>query len=245
MNRSLKQAIIAAAAFSLSATIASGADMAVKAPMLKAQPVADWSGVYVGGQIGWQQSSIGLSATNGGAVGSLTYNPTHSSWALGGFIGVQKQFNQFVLGVEGGYIAGFGTKSLGTTPSVSIFFPGGTGTGDAGLEGIWTIGARAGLAMGSWMPYLTGGYANGRFKFSEQSTGGTPFGTSVNANGGYYGVGLDYALSRNWIVGAEYRHYSFQSTAGTVNIGAPPDIVTFNPNTDTVVGRVSYKFGMP
>lgn len=217
------------------------ADLPAKAPVYKA-PVAvayDWSGFYAGGEVGGQWSSIGLSDFNGGPA-PLTYRPNHSSFALGAFIGYQKQFSQWVLGIEGGYVAGFGDKSLGATPSFSIFFPGGTGTGDAGFRGVWTIGPRVGIAMGQWMPYLTGGYANGRFKFSERTLpAGAPVDASANANGGYIGIGVDYALNHNWILGAEYRHYAFRNKTVAAAGG---ENITFDPKVDTLVARLSYKW---
>src|SRR3954453_20927735 len=78
-----------------------GADL--RAPVYKAPtavpPVFDWSGFYIGVDGGWQGSRIGLSRPGA----SLSYEPHHNSGAVGGFVGVQRQFGQIVLGVEGGY----------------------------------------------------------------------------------------------------------------------------------------------
>src|SRR6185312_2411985 len=111
----------------------------------------DWSGFYAGADAGWQGSDIGLSdRSTPGAT--LTYDPHHDSFALGGFAGYQRQFDQFVLGVEGDYVSGFGHESLGATPSVDIFAPGGSGTANAKLKDIWSVGGRAGLSLDCWMP---------------------------------------------------------------------------------------------
>jgi outer membrane immunogenic protein len=227
-------------------TQAFAADMAVKAPPAPA-PAFDWSGFYIGGDIGWQGSRIGLSSPE--PFATLTYSPTHDSFAGGGFVGVQKQFGQFLLGVEGGYLAATGNESLGATPAVSIFFPGGTGTAQAKLRDIWSVGVRAGLPMGMWMPYVTGGYANGAFEFDAQNAAGfviPGFEQAKSTNGGgYAGVGVDYAVTRNWIVGAEYRHYFFNSKTVT-DVGNAGGFftlpATIAPRTDTVMARVSYKF---
>jgi outer membrane immunogenic protein len=164
-------------------------------------------------------------------------------------VGVQKQFGQFVLGIEGGYLAATGNASLGATPSLSIFAPEGAGTAQAKLKDIWNIGARVGLPMGQWMPYVTGGYANGAFQFTAQNIPPTIDIASEAANsnngGGYIGGGVDYAVTKNWIVGAEYRHYFFSSQTVTgVVTGSEPftEPVTIAPQTDTVLARVSYKF---
>ena len=231
--------LISLAAGSLCGAHALAADMPVKEALpVPAAPATgpDWSGLYFGGDLGWQGSGIGLSSPAGGA--SLTYAPQHDSFALGAFVGAQRQFGQFVVGVEGGYMAGFGDASLGATPSISIFYPGGTGTAQASLKNIWSIGGRVGWAAGQWMPYLTGGYANGSFEFDAQDSFQTER-ASASLNGGYIGAGVDWALARNWTVGAEYRHYAFSATTVT---STQSNLVTFAPSTDTVMARVSYIF---
>jgi outer membrane immunogenic protein len=231
-------------------SITHAADMAVKAPPMAPAPAFDWSGFYIGGDLGWQGSQMGLSSPPATGA-SLTYAPTHDSFAGGGFAGVQKQFGQFVLGIEGGYLAATGNGRLGATPAISIFFPGGTGTAQASLRDVWNIGGRVGVAMSQWMPYLTGGYANGTFQFTAQNVAPSAAATEVansNNGGGYIGGGVDYAVTKNWIVGAEYRHYFFgsQTVASAVaGIGGFPfEPVTFAPRTDTVLARVSYKFDL-
>src|SRR5436853_34415 len=164
----MKKILLASVAITaFCAAPALAADMPVKAP---ATPAAfDWSGFYVGGDAGWQGSRIGLSSPFDPAA-TLTFHPHHDSFALGAHIGAQRQFGQLVLGVEGAYLAGFGRASLGATPAPTIFETGGTGTGQAKLKNIWSIGGRIGSAMGNWMPYLTGGYASGSFEFDSQGT---------------------------------------------------------------------------
>jgi outer membrane immunogenic protein len=236
----LKKILLAtAAAATLLSVPAFAADMAVKAPMMTPAPAFDWSGFYIGGDAGWQGSRIGLSSPAPGA--SLTYAATHDSFIGGGFAGAQKQFGQFVLGIEGGYLAATGNQSLGSTPTTSIFFPGGTGTGQVKLKDIWSVGGRLGLGMGMWMPYLTGGYSSGAFEFDAQDALSER--ASSRNGGGYIGVGVDYALTHNWILGAEYRHYALDSkTVTAVRTDGFTEPVTIAPRTDTVVARLSYKF---
>jgi outer membrane immunogenic protein len=243
----VKKYVVAAAVAAFGfAGHASAADMAVKAvpaaPVPMLAPVYNWSGIYLGAAAGWQGSSIDLSNPD---FGTLSYSPRHSSFALGGFGGVQHQFGQFVLGVEGGYMSGFDDTSLGATPSISIFVPGGTGTAQAKLKDIWSVGGRVGWAMDRWMPYVTGGYASGRFEFNAQNTNGSNSEhASATNSGGYLGGGIDWAVWDNLILGVEYRHYWFSSkTVSSSQSNAGTEQVTFDPSTDTVMGRVSYKFG--
>ena len=223
------------------ASIASAADMPTKAPVYAPVAVYDWSGIYIGGDAGWQSSRIDLSSADGFP---LTYSPRHNSLALGAFAGVQRQFGQFVLGVEGGYMSAFGDASLGATPSISIFFPGNAGTAQAKLKDIWNVGGRVGWAMGQWMPYVTGGYASGSFQFNAQDTS-IHISEQANARtgGGYIGGGIDWAVWQNWILGLEYRHYAFSSkTAASASLDGYTENIRFAPSTDTVQARLSYKF---
>lgn len=235
---------IAAAAFCGASAFA--ADMPVKAPP-SASAAFDWSGFYIGGAAGWQGSRIRLDDPIVTDLGPLVFTPHHDSFALGGHLGAQRQFGQFVLGIEGDYVAGFGHQSLGATNSISIFVPGGTGTAQAKMRDIWSIGGRAGWAAGNWMPYITGGYASGSFELDAHNTPPTvPNSLQARATtgGAYLGGGIDWLLANNWIFGVEYRHYDFQkklisplsTTGGPIN-------TRFDPRTDTVMARLTYKFG--
>ena len=202
----------------------------------------DWSEFYVGGDLGWQGSPIDLSRPGA----PLSYSPQHDSFALGAFVGAQRQFGQVILGVEGGYMAGFDKASLGATPSTSIFYSGGTGTAQAALKGIWSIGGRVGWDMGRWMPYIAGGYANGSFEFDAQTLPqpSTTEHASASLDGGYIGAGVDWAFASNWTVGAEYRHYAFGAkTVTSPYSSGGSELVRFAPSTDTIMARLSYTLG--
>jgi len=238
-----------AAALMCSAS-AFAADMPVKAPSAAAPAAFDWSGWYIGGDAGWQRSRIGLSDPDPGFT--LTYHPRYDSFALGAHIGAQRQFGQFVFGVEGGYLAGFGEVSLGATPAPPIFSSGGFGTAQTKLRDLWNIGGRAGWAMGNWMLYVAGGYANGAFQYDAKSvppTLGNGFEHAKATTGGaYIGGGTEWALLNNLIFGVEYRHYFFSAKTVTSEffngVSHTPGFSTrFDPSTDTVLARLSYKFG--
>jgi opacity protein-like surface antigen len=94
------------------------------------------------------------------------------------------------------------------------------------------------------MPYLTGGYGNGSFQFNAQNVPGTLTEEARARTGGLYiGGGVDWALSRNWIIGVEYRHYDFGSKIdASSQSNASSELVKFDPTTDTVQARLSYKF---
>jgi outer membrane immunogenic protein len=241
----MRKILIAAAVLGATVVSAAAADMAVKAPYTKAPelaPVYDWSGFYIGGDLGGQWSDIGISST----TGPLTYGFRHDSFAAGVHGGYQRQWGQLVLGVEGGYTAAFDQSDQQATPSISIFIPGGTGTSTAKLRDIWSFGGRIGFAQNTWLFYATGGYASGSFAFDVVDNRPSTEHASAFPDGYYIGGGVEYAVTQNWIVGAEYRHYGFnsKSVASTTTgfVGGFSEPVNFDTKTDVVMGRVSYKF---
>jgi outer membrane immunogenic protein len=214
--------------------------MPVKAPHYG--PAAfDWSGIYIGGEAGWQGSRIRLDDPT--VASSLVYTPHHDSPALGAHVGAQRQFGQFVLGVEGAFVTGFDQATF-TATGVPIFTPGGVSNAHAKEKDIWSAGGRAGWAMGTWMPYITAGYANGSSEFdATDSGGGVSMSASTKESGAYIGGGVDWALTNNWIFGVEYRHYDFgKKSVPTLASNGAASTVRFDPSTDTVLARLSYKF---
>lgn len=115
------------------------------------------------------------------------------------------------------------------------------------------------LHPGTWLPYVTGGYASARFSESVTNRTLAPVDFTLvqwahdRAQGWYIGGGADWALSHGWTVGLEYRHYDFDSYAGLANgvVGGlaggalPNDNAVFDSTADTVTLRVSWKLGRP
>jgi opacity protein-like surface antigen len=54
------------------------------------------------------------------------------------------------------------------------------------------------------------------------------------------------AVTANWKIGFEYRHYEFEDEDITPGSGSGPvfdDRATFSPTADTLTARLSYVFG--
>jgi outer membrane immunogenic protein len=202
----------------------------------------DWSGVYFGVGSGYQWSSIDVnqvpSAVNPGAGSAnpgIGINSEHNEAFVSAHLGAQHQFGNIVLGIEGGWMSTLRDRDgshefCDTIPAVlsTPILQGGDFC-TARLQDIITIGARAGWAMGRWMPYVTGGYANAGVDFAQRNpitatTGPLPLpltpagaaGATVEQEqahtrlGGWYlGGGLEWAISPGWTTGIEYRHYEF------------------------------------
>lgn len=128
--------VVAAPAF------AGGLSMPVADPVAPAAPVAvapvavapsaDWTGLYVGGQLGYGQSE-----TDDGAF-------DEEGATYGAQLGYNYDFGRFVMGGEIAYV---GTE---------------IGDEDAGAEidGVATAKLRAGYDAGAFLPYVTAGYAS-------------------------------------------------------------------------------------
>jgi len=215
---------------------------------------SDWSGVYFGLSSGYQWSSINVSdpAPPAGLVaipGGITSD--HANGIVGAHLGLQHQFGNIVLGIEGGWLSTFrdrdGSSEACFAPPVLTFIgPGFNCT--AQLNDILTIGPRVGWAAGHWMPYVTGGYANAGFDFTARS-GIVPAGSVVEQahtrlNGWYVGGGFEWKISPGWTAGLEYRHYEFaENTVQAFSpIGVPLEQARFDATTDTVTARVSWRF---
>lgn len=225
---------------------AMAADMPVKAKAPPPVVVYNWTGVYVGGEVGgiWGQASSSFVFPP-----PASYGNSNSSGIGGGFVGFQYQWNRIVLGVEA-HGLGIFEQDLGRSACNPLAACGaGSLWGHRWGDGIWTAGGRAGFAAGMWMPYVAGGYARTRLNDTTFSAAGTVAESfSQDRSGWYGGVGVDWTFNNNWIVGAEYRHYDFGNARGVpvtavANVPNPADTVDTSLKADTVTVRLSYKFG--
>ena len=218
-----------------------------KGPVMAPAPAYNWTGFYVGASIGGERETL-----DGNFV-----NPPPGSWSVGnsrgmwdGHIGAQYQWGSVVFGVEGNFVGLFNNNNNGGTsgcgPTCGAAFM------SANLvDDIWTVGGRLGWAFGSWMPYLSGGYANTRvdnlFFFPS---GALIESTRTQHDGFYVGAGFDWQVwttpSGALVAGVEYRHYEFQSvTATPIFAGGGPDNLdtwTIKPHADTIEARLSWLF---
>jgi opacity protein-like surface antigen len=223
---------------------------------------ADWSGVYFGVGSGYQWSSIDVEHVP--APAGIGFSSDHDETIVSAHIGVQQQWGNVVLGIEGGWLStlrdrrGDSARCDSVVPVLTnpILAPGDFCT--ATLNDILTIGARAGWAAGHWMPYITGGYASAGFDFENRIPTAVGFGATqlqeqahVRLNGWYIGGGFEWVISPGWTTGIEYRHYEFDSrdtVAYSRDLGTSSHAlegVRFEASTDTIEARVSWRWGRP
>ena len=246
----MKKLVLAASILAASAASAFAADMAArpytKAPVAPPVLTYDWSGIYVGGAIGGAWHDTGGEFYN---VPGFLWGTSNSDSALiyGGFAGIQKQWGNFVLGIEGGYngldngwnstaSAGLIGETCGIGPGISC---------QSRVNDIWYIGGRVGYAWDRFMVYGQGGYAQADIDTRANHVLGFTFSPAGASHGGWYaGVGAEYAVLDYLILGIDYKHYEFDSKQHncTVCLVPPLDFRNVDAGVDSVMGRVSFKF---
>ena len=142
------------------------------------------------------------------------FDTSPDTGALGAHIGLQHQFGQFVLGIEGAYSTThvFDNWTGGTLgPSASCLAVNPTPTTcEARVDHVWTVGPRLGFTPHDRsLFYVTGGIAWGEVdtRLLDRST--VPVSvfdrTSADHTGWFIGGGYEYAVTKNLILGVEYQ----------------------------------------
>lgn len=238
--------------------------------------VTRWQGFYVGGQAGYGAADMSFTGSNteliGRALGpnnilldvASSVSAAHGKVSVhqttfGGFAGYNGQWDDAVLGVEANYMHGTfnGTSSVAPVPLtyVTPFADGQyhkvglNSVRSVAITDMGTVRARAGWAVGSFLPYVFGGVALGRADITSavvvSDASGPDFATAAaatpwrysasNSIGGklLYGYTLGLGTEMNLFGGlfarAEWEYLRF------VNAGA--DI-----NINTVRGGLGYRF---
>lgn len=190
-----------AAGAAFGALPAQAADMPAhrKAPAVYQAPeqqAYDWTGFYLGinGGYGW-----GRSSWSDPAVGADSGSFNQRGGLLGGQLGYNWQVGKGVLGVETDL--DWMNLSGSTAGAGGVCATDGGGQCQTKQSWLGTTRARAGLAFGRWLPYVTGGVAYGNIQAVQ------PTGTSTVTNTGWTaGGGLEYGFTRNWSARLEYLH---------------------------------------
>jgi len=245
MMRGFGIALLAAAAMTASA--AKAADLPVKAaPMAPVAAPYNWTGVYLGGNVGymWANQDVNWPAS----IGVTNFKHTPNT-GIGGFqAGIQYQWTNLVLGVEFNWFGTFNNNDATGSPQTGC--PAAAFTCQTGVDNIWTIGPRLGWALNDWLIYGTGGYAQGDIHTrSFEIATGAVFDDFDKRHGGWFaGAGVEYAFWKtatlDGILGLEYQHIDL----GTVRMLSPGDGGLFDVDTrdirttaDLVRARLSIK----
>jgi outer membrane immunogenic protein len=228
----------AAAALAGSISMASAADLPVKAPMIAPVVAAyDWSGWYAGVGIGglWADADTYRFPFFG-----TTTNPSWEQAIAGVHGGYQWHFKAWQ---NGGIVVGMeysGSANLSEYEGDTLC-PNPVFTCQARLQNLFTIGGKLGLTWDKFMIYGTGGYAGSTVNTRTNPVAGGIAIENTRAwhNGWYAGGGIDWVFYQtrgtDWIIGAEYqhveldevRHFDVANTfgPGTKDIAITADII--------------------
>jgi len=246
-------------AFGASAFAADIAPMYAKAP--PAPPPFSWSGFYVGAQggAGWGTTTdnvLGLAVCVApgpcAPFGANTGTPQRqiNGWHGGVTAGYNWQIGQIVLGAEGDWSA---ADISGKGDCSSLLGGIGIVSGCSSKLGDFaTIDGRFGFAVDRALIYVKGGVAYGHF--SDTLNGGIGGGLTVAASatdnrwGGTAGVGVEYAVAKNWSAKLEYDYMDFGTrtlnTTVTTNIPGTTLALTdsVREQVSVVKAGVNYRF---
>ena len=249
MRRFHHAALSAVALFGF-ASVASAADLPAKAPMYTKAPVMvpayNWTGFYVGADVGYGWGTSSSVATTGNAnypVG-FVFAPNDLTGAVaGGHAGYNYQIDHFVFGIEGDFDW---TNMKGDASDVSplqIRIPTTTSTSSK-LTWLADITGRVGYAWDNWLLYAKGG---GAWTHQEGSSITTPSGTTTSGSedrsGWLIGGGAEWGFMQHWSAKLEYNYMDF----GTANVTrvSSTGVVNQRDNTlkvNVVKVGVSYHF---
>jgi outer membrane immunogenic protein len=225
----IRKFLLPAAALAAAAP-ALAADLPREAPPAypPAVPLFTWTGIYLGGQIGYAWGTDTLTVFPFGFGTNFTPNGVVG----GGHAGYNLQLNQFVVGLEGD-IEGSGIDRS--------FSPGGALYATrVPVQG--SIRGRLGVAFDRALLYATGGAEFASFENSVTAFPGFDQ-NSTTRTGWTIGGGIEYALTGNWSIRAEYRYADFgHFTDATPNTFGFGSFVNHHETENAVRAGASYKF---
>jgi len=196
---------------------ASAADLAARAPYVKAPPPAaiyNWTGFYIGGFGGY-------ASENGDS------DPKMSGGFAGGTVGYNWQTSNIVFGIEadGGWAdVDASVSALGVTAKSKI-------------DSLGIVRGRLGFAVDKVLFYGTGGYAWANNEVSLSTLGVTV--SQSNFHSGWtVGAGIEAFFAPQWSVKGEYL---YRSLGSETYFGVPSGDL----NLHSVQVGVNYHFGGP
>jgi outer membrane immunogenic protein len=233
---------------------AASAAVAADLPLPVSTPppiIYNWTGIYVGGNLGAGWS--GLSAGNfSDTLGSSFTAPTNTQFVGGAQVGVNYQFwGGVVIGAE----AMFDWSTVSHNNPVTATDPTNTvavNLGVADARWLSTATGKVGYAWDRVLLYAKGGgawVATTSPSISVAGGGPATFMSVSNTTASTWtaGFGLEWAFSGNWSARAEYDYIALPNQSFTVASTTPTfggDVISFNNrNLSIFTAAINYKFG--
>lgn len=220
--------------------------MGVCAPLQTslADPVFNWTGCYIGGNVGggWGRKNLSDEFfTPGGFAPSSSPVANIHGGLVGGQVGCNSQFApHWVVGIEG-------TGDWANISGRSDPFFDGKAVFQAHTDWIATVTGRLGYAVDQWLFFVKGGaaWAGDKYKLSGTFLG-DPFNYtgSETRRGWTLGGGIEWAFAPNWSLKVEYAYYDFGTGSLTLvdTFGGDHDPASIKQRIQTVTFGFNYHF---
>ena len=181
----------------------------------------NWTGFYIGANVGGHFAKDEISTTSFGFPGSAVIDGTSGtslspSGILAGLqLGYNWQVGRFLLGIEvdANWLGGSASRSLSFGPPIN---PIDVMTNSSKAQFLTTVRPRVGVVLDRWLFYVTGGLAfetfitNDTFTFPSAASL-TGVDTRRTRTGETIGGGVEYAVLDSWTVKFEYLYVTFGS----------------------------------
>jgi outer membrane immunogenic protein len=251
-------------------SVASAADMPVKAPLPAPPPAYSWTGFYIGGNGGWAWERVSgtsnfLDTTLTGVSAS---NPQSNSFSnsggiFGGQIGYNWQVAKWVLGVEGDWdwvrTNYSQCRQTDTTSLACIDNEDGFQTLGGRTDWLATARGRVGVTWDRFMFYGTGGAAWARIETTDSLSCFDGCGASSHTEilasstvtqtktGWVAGLGAEGMIDAHWSVKAEWLYVDLGNTSVTLttlgSAGTQSGVWSHNDRIDLFRVGLNYRFG--
>jgi outer membrane immunogenic protein len=206
-----------------------------KAPVVPTEVAYDWSGFYVGGQLGYLWGKTRVLDD-----GVLTESGAPTNGVAGGLLaGYNWQRGPLVFGLEAD-VSWLNAVGHGFAPPVVVVPP-------PPLPNTYKINwdshfvGKVGFASGHWLFFATGGAALAGFNFQEGVSPGVtpPPGIGATMVGFSLGGGIEYAFTQNLLARLQYIYDDF----GGHNFSAlDGGVYHINLTSQTFRGALSWKW---
>jgi outer membrane immunogenic protein len=191
-------------------------------------PAYNWTGFYIGGNLGAAWTQINVTDSNGNSWS----NSQQAVFMGGGQVGANYQINWLVVGVE----AAFDWLANNHNSNNAVSTPVGAFQLSANDRWITTLAARVGVAADNWLFYAKGGggwVGVNNPTLTNVSTGNSLSLSNSNSTTGWLaGAGVEWGFAPNWTAKLEYDFLGLNDSSFTVPVGSPlvGDVITTHDN---------------
>ena len=238
-----KSALVAGVLLGLGAAVsANAADLPLKARPMPAVSLYNWTGCYLGANVGagWTRLDTARLLDVAGAAAPNNYGRENDSGVIGGGqVGCDFQTGNLVFGIGGSFDFGSinGRHALADFPTFSE---------SNSLKEIYTATGRVGyLWTPQFLGYLKGGTAWIKNRNQVFAPGGAVAeSVSFYQPGITLGIGAEWMFAPDWSVFAEYNYMWFHdddAQAFTLPGGGAGEVINFQQRVQTVLVGINYK----